>query len=108
MSSDDEVYEVSHIVDEDHSNPNTRMFLVRWMGYPPEFDSWEPLENLHDGAMDVIREWDRKQKLERKRKAREEKEEKVRAKKKPKRNVTQAGNADSPVRVNVSQTVSRW
>lgn len=57
---DENVYEVSHIVDEDCSNPKQRLFLVRWLGYTSEYDSWEPLENLKDGALDVVREWERK------------------------------------------------
>jgi len=59
---EEEVYEVSHIVDEDYSNPNQRVFRVRWLGYSPQYDSWEPLENLKDGALEVVREWDRNKK----------------------------------------------
>jgi len=62
MSDEEEVYEVSHIVDEDYSNPNQRVFRVRWLGYSAQHDSWEPLENLQNGAMEVVRAWDRKKK----------------------------------------------
>ena len=66
---DEPLYEVSHIVDEDYSNPNQRVFLVRWLGYTSASDSWEPLENLELGAIEVVREWDRKKKLAQKQKA---------------------------------------
>lgn len=69
--SDDEVYEVSHILDEDYSIPNERVFLVRWLGYSANFDSWEPLEHLKDGAIEVVQEWDRKKKQLQKRRTRE-------------------------------------
>jgi hypothetical protein len=69
--SEEPVFEVSHIVDEDCSNPNRRAFKVHWRGYPSEYDSWEPVENLLDGASQVIREWDRKKKQLAKRKAKE-------------------------------------
>ena len=69
----DNVYEVSHIVEEDYSDPKQRLFLVRWLGYASDYDSWEPLENLKDGAIEVVREWDRKNKYDRKRKAKEPK-----------------------------------
>jgi hypothetical protein len=70
--SGDTVYEVSHIVDEDCSHPNQRVFLVRWVGYTSQQDTWEPLDNLKDGAMEVVREWDRKKKQVQKRMAKEE------------------------------------
>ena len=60
--SDETVFEVSHIVDEDCSDPNKRIYKVHWAGYPSEYDSWEPLENLAAGASQVIRKWDRKKK----------------------------------------------
>jgi hypothetical protein len=71
--SDEPLYEVSHIIEEDYSNPNQRVFLVRWLGYTSASDSWEPLENLEDGAIEVVREWDRKKKQAQKRKASETK-----------------------------------
>jgi hypothetical protein len=70
---DEPLYEVSHIVEEDYSNLNQRVFLVRWLGYTSASDSWEPLENLEDGAIEVVREWDRKKKQAQKRKAPETK-----------------------------------
>lgn len=70
---DNEVYEVSHIIDEDYSNPNERVFLVRWLGYSPDYDSWEPLDNLLPGAIEIVNEWDRKKKPPHKRKAKEDK-----------------------------------
>ena len=70
---EDEVYEVSHIIDEDYSNPSERVFLVRWLGYSPDYDSWEPLDNLLPGAIEVVKEWDRRKKPPHKRKAKEEK-----------------------------------
>jgi Chromo (CHRromatin Organisation MOdifier) domain len=71
--SDGNVYEVSHIVDEDYSNPNKRIFRVRWLGYTSKYDSWEPLENLQDGALEVVRNWDLKKKQTQKRKVMKEK-----------------------------------
>jgi hypothetical protein len=68
--TDTPIYEVSHIVEEKWLNPNMREFRIRWLGYSSEDDTWEPSENLADGAGHVIREWDRKKKLA-KRKAKE-------------------------------------
>lgn len=70
---DDEVYEVSHIMDEDFSNPHERVFLVRWLGYGPDYDSWEPLDNLLPGAIEIVNKWDRQKKPPHKRKAKENK-----------------------------------
>jgi hypothetical protein len=113
MSDDFEgSYEVSHIVDEDYSNPNERVFLVHWLGYSSENDSWEPLENLIDGAIDVVREWDRKQKQAQKQQAQKRKahEDKARGvQKKAKRRssqISQDGRKDSIGRVKASKTVS--
>jgi Chromo (CHRromatin Organisation MOdifier) domain len=69
--ADGPVYEVSHIVEEKWSNPNNREFKVRWVGYTSDDDTWEPMENLADGASHVIREWDRQRKMLAKRKAKE-------------------------------------
>lgn len=70
--ADEETFEVSHIVEEDYSNPNKRVFLIRWLGYTSENDSWEPLENLEPGAIEVVRKWDRKKKQLQRRKAKED------------------------------------
>lgn len=69
----EQLYEVSHIVDEDYSNPNQRVFLIRWLGYTSDDDSWEPMENLECGAIEVVRDWDKKKKQEQKRNASETK-----------------------------------
>lgn len=39
-------YEVAKIVDVFFKKDKTREFLVRWKGYAPEHDTWEPEENL--------------------------------------------------------------
>jgi len=52
-SDDDSVYEVEAILDEDESDDGARgadasgpHFLIRWSGYGPDHDSWEPEENV--------------------------------------------------------------
>lgn len=49
-------YEVSHIV---MSSGKSR-FLVRWLGYEPEEDTWENAENLGEKAGQILSEWHRK------------------------------------------------
>ena len=104
----DNVYEVSHIVEEDYSDPKQRLFLVRWLGYASDYDSWEPLENLKDGAIEVVREWDRKNKYDRKRKATETKTAGLQ--RGPKRGLSQLtddGSQETSRRTKTSQTVRR-
>lgn len=95
--SDGRSYEVSHIVDEDYSNPNKRVFRVHWLGYPSKYDSWEPLENLQDGALEVVREWDRKKK--RQRQKRVALEENANASKNVGRSATRIGDDSRRVRL---------
>ena len=56
---EEERYEVAAIVDHRY-NKRTRNFSyrVRWKGYPPSEDSWEPEEHL-SGAQDIIKEYNK-------------------------------------------------
>jgi hypothetical protein len=54
----DATYEVEQVLDSKYFR-NSLRFLVRWTGYGPEEDSWEPLPNL-DGAIEAVREYQAK------------------------------------------------
>jgi len=54
-SSRDDMYEVERIVDCKHVG-NRVLYRVRWKGYPPEEDTWEPPGFLED-VRDLIQEY---------------------------------------------------
>ena len=49
-------YEVSHIV----MASGKSKFLVRWLGYEPDEDTWEDAQNLGESAGKVLTDWHRK------------------------------------------------
>lgn len=49
-------YEVSYIVTE-KMHRGRCIYLVRWTGYGSADDTWEPLENLQEGAPLVLDKW---------------------------------------------------
>jgi len=55
--SDDEMYEVEKIVDvrfkDEDGNDVEVQYRVRWKGFPPGDDTWEPLENLEESLKEV-------------------------------------------------------
>ncbi|GHJ83754.1 hypothetical protein NliqN6_0156 [Naganishia liquefaciens] len=59
-TGEDLEYEVDHIKDHRKSKQHGMQYLVSWLNYPPEEDSWEPAENL-TGAQDAIREYWKKE-----------------------------------------------
>jgi hypothetical protein len=42
----EEEYKVDHIVRHKRNKQGRLLFLIRWKGYSPEEDSWEPAGNL--------------------------------------------------------------
>jgi len=53
----DEVYEPEAIVDERRGQDGRREFRLRWKGYGPHSDTWEPEAHLLVGATQMLREW---------------------------------------------------
>ena len=52
------VYEVSHIVAEkNRTEVADPLYLVRWVGWGPDDDTWQRESTLVDGAPEVLEEW---------------------------------------------------
>ena len=56
----EEVYDVEDIVAK-RINCGTVEYLVKWFNYPPEQNTWEPIENL-DGSKEIIDEYEARHK----------------------------------------------
>ena len=55
----EELWEVSHIVAErKNSTVGNPSYLIRWVGYGPNDDTWERRSVLEDGAPEVLKQWD--------------------------------------------------
>jgi hypothetical protein len=54
-------YEVDHIKDHRTTKKQGLQYLVSWLNYPPEEDSWEPADNLAGSAQEAIDEYWRKE-----------------------------------------------
>ncbi|XP_076445898.1 uncharacterized protein LOC143283538 [Babylonia areolata] len=55
-SDDEELFEVEKIISRKKRN-GAYLYRVRWKGYSPSSDTWEPVENL-DIVADMVREYD--------------------------------------------------
>ena len=49
----EQIFLVDKIMD---ANPQTRQVLIRWTGYTPDEDTWEPIENI-DSAIGLVLEF---------------------------------------------------
>ena len=58
LTVDGEEYEVESVLDERPDGAGGTEYRVRWDGYGPADDTWEPLENLGD-AQDAIAEFEK-------------------------------------------------
>ncbi|XP_033112789.1 M-phase phosphoprotein 8-like [Anneissia japonica] len=64
-NEENDVFEVGKILGTTTTEDNVQMFLVRWQGYGPEEDTWEPRNNLVS-CEDLIEEFLEKKKMKRK------------------------------------------
>ena len=54
---DEEKYVVEKIVEEMLAEDGDVWYLIRWEGYKPEMDTWEPYENIKQ-CTDIIASWE--------------------------------------------------
>lgn len=54
------VFEPERLVGERRAADGTLEYRVRWRGYPPSQDTWEPLEHLQAGRRGLLRDWEKR------------------------------------------------
>ena len=47
----DDIYEVEELIDRERDEDGNWKYLVKWKGYPPEENSWEPSANISGNAL---------------------------------------------------------
>ena len=55
-----DVFEPERIVGERRVADGTLQYRIRWKGYPPSQDTWEPLEHLQAGRRGLLRDWEKR------------------------------------------------
>ena len=55
-----DVFEPERLVGERRAADGTVEYRVRWKGYSPSQDTWEPLEHLQAGRRSLLRDWEKR------------------------------------------------
>ena len=55
VKDDTETWEVESVLN-DRTVDGQQQYLIRWAGYSPDWDQWEPETNL-EGAKDLVKEY---------------------------------------------------
>ena len=61
MVDHETVFEPERIVDERQRDDGSVQYRIRWRGYDPSGDTWEPLKHLQAGRRQLLRDWRKRQ-----------------------------------------------
>lgn len=56
---EDRFYVIEKLLSKRYDQDGNEEYLVRWQNYPPEWDSWEPRQELERNSLDMINEFNR-------------------------------------------------
>ena len=76
-----DIYEVEKVVGMKKDADGNELFRVRWKGYPPEEDTWEPKHHL-DGCLEKLQEFLEKVQTEKRKEKEERRQKSIELKKK--------------------------
>lgn len=57
--NEDRFYVIEKLLKKRNDANGNEQYLVRWQNYPPDYDSWEPREELEKNALDMIHQFNR-------------------------------------------------
>lgn len=101
MSEIEDFFDVEEILDKKYNaREGKNYYLVKWEGYPPEQNTWEPEENL-ETIPDLVDEFEKKyqKKLKQAKKQREEKLNKLKSARGKKEKSSSASSASLKIRI---------
>ena len=101
MSEIEDFFDVEEILDKKYNaREGKNYYLVKWEGYPPEQNTWEPEENL-ETIPDLVEQFEKKyqNKLKQAKKQREEKLNKLKSARAKKEKLSSSSSASLKIRI---------